>query len=77
MSDQETTATAGVVGAPAQPVEGSFNAAETKFNKQQLIGSEKYRHRRDLLNVLLDDGTEYSIAEVDQKIEKFMTGEVK
>lgn len=71
MSDQET---AGVVGSPAQPVEASSKPAEPKFNKQQLINSKKYQEWRDLLNVVLDDA-DYTFAEVDAAIEKFMKKE--
>lgn len=48
-----------------------------KFDKNQLLESERYQNRRDLVGALLKDGEQYSIEEVDDKIEKFMKGKVK
>lgn len=48
-----------------------------KFCKEQLLISARYRNRRDLVSALLDDGKSYTVAEVDQMIEKFMKGQVK
>lgn len=49
----------------------------TKFSKEQLLRSERYRDRRDLLGVLLKDGKLYSIKETDALLNKFMKGKVK
>ena len=51
--------------------------ATTKYSKEQLVRSERYMHRRDLLNALLKDGAVYSIQEVDTMLEKYMKGKVK
>lgn len=50
---------------------------EPKFTKKQLIDSNKYKKRKDLLTSLLNDDEQYSIKEVDDLIEKFMKGKVK
>lgn len=47
------------------------------FSKEQLVSSKKYRHHRDLVNVLLADDRPYSFEEVDILINKFMKGKVK
>lgn len=50
---------------------------ETKFAKSQIIGSDKYKNRADLLNVLLEDDKEYTLSDVDKKLENFLDKEVK
>lgn len=50
---------------------------ETKFIKSQIIGSDKYKNRADLLNVLLEDDKEYTLSDVDNKLENFLDKEVK
>lgn len=50
---------------------------ETKFAKSQIIGSDKYKNRADLLNVLLEDDKEYALSDVDKKLENFLDKEVK
>ena len=50
---------------------------EAKFTKEQLIKSERYVHRVDLLNALLKDNKTYTLSEVDKKINAFMKGAVK
>lgn len=46
------------------------------FSKDQLLRSQKYAKRRDLLDALLENGKEYTLEAVDSKIEKFMKGPV-
>ena len=48
-----------------------------KFGKEQLLISARYRNRKDLVSALLDNGKAYTVAEVEQMIEKFMKGQVK
>ena len=50
---------------------------ETKFVKSQIISSDKYKNRADLLNVLLEDDKEYTLSDVDKKLENFLDKEVK
>lgn len=47
------------------------------FTKEQLLGSQRYQDKRDLLQALLESGKKYTISEVNQKIENFMKGKVK
>ncbi|MCX7715043.1 MAG: hypothetical protein N2171_04880 [Clostridia bacterium] len=47
-----------------------------KFSKEQILLSKKYRSKKDIINVLLDDSSIYSITEVDALIKKFMKGKV-
>ncbi|MBQ2801732.1 MAG: hypothetical protein IJF03_10090 [Lachnospiraceae bacterium] len=49
----------------------------TKYQKESIIKSEKYKNRADILNVLLEDGKTYDLETVDKTIEKFMKGKVK
>lgn len=51
--------------------------ATIKYTKESIIGSEKYKNRADILNVLLEDGKTYDCETVDKTIEKFMKGKVK
>lgn len=50
---------------------------ETRFSKAQLIKSERFRERKDMLNAILSDGRKYAISEVEQQIEKYRKGKVK
>lgn len=50
---------------------------ETKFVKSQIVSSDKYKNRADLLNVLLEDDKEYTLSEIDKKLEDFLGREVK
>lgn len=58
---------------------GNFEnkSEETKFVKSQIISSDKYKNRADLLNVLLEDDKEYTLSEIDKKLEDFLGMEVK
>lgn len=51
--------------------------AEPTYTKDQVAVSKRYANRRDLVNVLLEDGKAYTLAEVDALIEKFLKGAVK
>lgn len=53
------------------------NDTAVKFSKEQLLRSVRYRKRRDLIGALLRDGGEYTLEEVDAKIENYMKGKVK
>lgn len=46
------------------------------FTKNQLVSSEKYKDRRDALNVLLNDSRSYSFEETDKILQDFMKGKV-
>lgn len=51
--------------------------AAPAFTKEQLLAFSRYRGRRDLLSVLLQDGRRYTYAEVDALVDDFMKGKVK
>ena len=40
-------------------------ANATAFTKAQLVASQRYAHRRDLIGALLEDGKTYTLNEVD------------
>lgn len=46
--------------------------AATTFTKDRIVASEKYVRYRDLLNVLLEDGKEYTDSEVQATIDGFL-----
>jgi len=50
--------------------------AAPTFTKDQLATSKRYANLRDLVTVLLEDGKQYTLAEVDEKIEAFKKGKV-
>ncbi len=47
------------------------------FSKEQLLKSQRYHERRDLLNVLLQSDKRYSHDDVKTLIGEFMKGKVK
>ena len=47
------------------------------FTKESLLNSKKYMFQKDLLNILLDDDKEYTLEEVEKKINEFKTGKIK
>ncbi len=49
---------------------------ENTFSKRQLLTAERFRERKDILDVLLMEGRRYTISDVEQKIEKYMKGKV-
>lgn len=48
----------------------------SKYTKEQFLQSKRYTHQRDLINVLLKDGKEYTFDEVDGRINEFLEREV-
>ncbi len=50
---------------------------ENKFSKEQLVDSNHFRERRDILAALLNDGGLYTVNAVEEKIESYMKGKVK
>lgn len=51
--------------------------AESKYSKEQILASAKFAGRRDILDVLLADGKEYTIAEVNSVMNGWMKKGVK
>ena len=50
--------------------------AETKYTKEALVGSKRFQTRRDLLNVILEDGKQYTIGEAETAISNYLNKEV-
>ena len=48
-----------------------------KFSKKQFVNSIRFAKRKDVVNALLEDDKEYSIAEVESIINDFLTGKKK
>ena len=49
---------------------------QSKFTKEQLFDSDRFRDRIDLVSAILSDGEEYTIEFVEEQIEKYMKGQV-
>ena len=55
------------------------NVKETgkRFSKEQLLASERFRERRDIVDALLDNGRQYTVKDVEEAIGRYMKGRVK
>jgi hypothetical protein len=60
----------------AANVETTETVNTATFTKEQLLSAKKYFNRKDILGVLLDDGKEYTIEQVDTLVDEFMKGKV-
>ena len=47
------------------------------YSKQQLLEASRYREKRDLLQVILREGQQYSFEEVETLVSGYMKGQVK
>ncbi len=47
----------------------------SKYTKSQIVGSTRYKNRRDLLAAILDDNTSYSHGEVEKALTAYLTQE--
>ena len=63
------TATTGTVAKSEQ--------TEPLFSKEQILASDRYANRRDLVDALLDTDKSYTLETVDNLIDKYMKGQVK
>lgn len=52
-------------------------AAVVTFTKEQLVTAKRYANRRDALCALLEDGKQYTHADVEKALEDYMKGKVK
>lgn len=52
-------------------------SVQQTFSKEQILVSERYCNKRDLVDALLDDKKKYTLETVDNMIEKYMKGQVK
>lgn len=57
--------------------EAKVQVSEPQFSKEQIVASDKYRNQRDLVDALLEKDKKYTIATVDNLIEKYKKGQVK
>ena len=49
---------------------------EPTFKKEAFLNAKRFRKDRDLVSAVLEDGVEYTVSEVEEKIEKFLKGKV-
>lgn len=61
----------------AQKPEPDPGEKTVQYSKQQLIRSEKYHKRRDIMEALLDENRKYTTDEADRMVEEFMKGKVE
>jgi arginine repressor len=59
-----------------QTVVEETEQSEPTFRKEQLLTSEKYANRRDLVDALLEYGKKYTMKDVDRLIDDYGKGEV-
>lgn len=57
--------------------ETTVDTEQEKFEKNQLVKSTVFQEYKDILNVILDNDTNYTIEEVKEKIKEFQKEEVK
>ena len=50
---------------------------ERTFSKEQLLSSERFRDRRDMLEALLADGGRYTMEAVERKMDDYQKGKVR
>jgi len=62
---------------PADDLEVEQVEQVQTFSKEQLLSANKYRNRKDILGVLLEEGKEYSFDQADTLMDEFMKGKVK
>jgi hypothetical protein len=60
----------------AKHTETENSSAISTFTKQQLLKSQRYSERRDLLSALLKDEERYSHDDIEKLIDEFMKGTV-
>lgn len=63
--------------ATTETAPGNEKKSPARFTKAQLLASQKYAGRRDVLEALLDGEKTYTAAEADAVINKYMNGRVK
>ena len=61
----------------AKKNEAAAEKAERCFSKAQLVSSERFRDRRDIISALLEDDKRYAAEDAEKMIEAYMKGKVK
>lgn len=49
----------------------------SRFTKEQILSSKRYRDNRDLLQAVLEDSGAFTLEEVEKKIESYRKGRVQ
>lgn len=57
--------------------EKSESKQAIRWSKAQIMASSKFAHQRDVLNAVLVDDQEYTVAEAEDLIDNYMKGGVK
>lgn len=52
------------------------DVGQPMFSKEQIVASDRYADKRDLVVALLDDSKKYTYATVDKTIGDFLKGKV-
>lgn len=73
MAVRTKTGTAAAKTAETEAPKKTKTKAKT-YTKEQILRSDVYRYRRDLVGALLEDGKSYEIKEVDNMIENYLKG---
>lgn len=50
---------------------------ESTFSKEQILASDRFANKRDVVDALLDKKKSYTVENVESLIEKYMKGQVK
>ena len=58
-------------------VQENKESEDILFTKEQIINSDKFEDKKDVLNVILKENEKYSINEVLELIDEFLKEEVK
>lgn len=53
------------------------SVTDQRYTKPQLIGANRYRNKRDILSVVLEDDKEYSFEEAEEAMNRFLKGKVR
>ena len=48
-----------------------------RYTKAQLADAKRYRDRKDILSVVLEDDKEYNFEEAEEAINRFLKGKVR
>ncbi|EOS27680.1 hypothetical protein C806_00127 [Lachnospiraceae bacterium 3-1] len=56
---------------------GKSERTENLFTKEQLLNSERFQNRKDIINALLESDKHYTVKQTEQMIENYMKGKVK
>ena len=60
----------------AKKKEKSVNEIEILFSKEQILKSNRFKDKRDILSALLEDDKKYKLSDVESMIVDFLNKEV-